>query len=155
MNEKNQTNHDSVGRLLRLKRYEQPNPEFYEEFLRDFQNRQRAELLKPSLRQLIWDRFTSLLPDFRVPSYAYATIGLFAVAASAWILTSDELAMEYPQTSLAAATSQGELRLDLHSATAPAFQTPVEIPSQRMVGTLPPHYALEPRPNPQHEPFSF
>jgi hypothetical protein len=37
---------DQVGRLLRLKRYEQPPPGYFENFLQEFRRRQRDELLR-------------------------------------------------------------------------------------------------------------
>ena len=44
---------DEIARLLRLKRYEQPPPGYFENFLHEFRRRQRDELLRqPSWR--IW-----------------------------------------------------------------------------------------------------
>jgi hypothetical protein len=44
---------DEITRLLRLKRYEQPPPAYFENFLHEFRRRQREELLRqPSWR--IW-----------------------------------------------------------------------------------------------------
>jgi hypothetical protein len=40
---------DEIGRLLRLKRYEQPPPRYFENFLREFHRRQRDELLRRSI----------------------------------------------------------------------------------------------------------
>jgi hypothetical protein len=36
---------DEIARLLRLKRYEQPPPAYFENFLHEFRRRQRDELL--------------------------------------------------------------------------------------------------------------
>jgi hypothetical protein len=44
---------NKIARLLRLKRYEQPPPDYFENFLHEFRRRQRDELLRqPSWR--IW-----------------------------------------------------------------------------------------------------
>ena len=44
---------NKIARLLRLKRYEQPPPDYFENFLSEFRRRQRDELLRqPSWR--IW-----------------------------------------------------------------------------------------------------
>jgi hypothetical protein len=40
---------DEIGRLLRLKRYEQPPPGYFENFLREFRRRQRDESLRRSI----------------------------------------------------------------------------------------------------------
>jgi hypothetical protein len=37
---------DEIARLLRLKRYEQPPPAYFENFLHEFRRRQRDELLR-------------------------------------------------------------------------------------------------------------
>jgi hypothetical protein len=69
--------------LLRLKRYEQPPPEYFERALTEFHRRQRQELLRRSAFQIWFERFVSSLWSFRVPSYAYgAAFGIFLVAAT-------------------------------------------------------------------------
>lgn len=67
-----------LQRLLRLKRHEAPPPDFMEDFLIEFHQRQRAELLKRPLWRLALDRFEGALPTFQVQRYAYA--GSFAAA---------------------------------------------------------------------------
>lgn len=77
---------DSVSKLLRLKRFEQPPPGYFEDFLVEFQARQRAELL----RQSPWERFSDwlggLAPAFEVPKLAYAAIVVCAIGVSAVIM---------------------------------------------------------------------
>lgn len=71
-------NFDQVQKLLRLKRYEQPRPGYHEDFLREFQSRQRSDILRRPLRELIWERIEGLVPTFHVPGYAYgAAMALF------------------------------------------------------------------------------
>ena len=41
---------NEIGKLLRLKRFEQPPPAYFENFLHEFHRRQRDELL----RQPLW-----------------------------------------------------------------------------------------------------
>jgi hypothetical protein len=62
-----------VQRLLRLKRYEAPAPEYFEDFLSEFQSRQRAEMLKRPLWRLVLDRFEGALPTFQLSQVAYAS----------------------------------------------------------------------------------
>jgi hypothetical protein len=69
--------------LIRLKRYEQPRPEYFERALTEFHRRQRQELLRRSAFQIWFERFVSSLWSFRVPSYAYGVaFSIFLVAAT-------------------------------------------------------------------------
>ncbi len=79
-------NEDDISKLLRLKRYEQPPPGYFEDFLSEFQYRQRAELLRRPVWQIFFDRVLSLAPNFQVPRLAYAAIVALALVSSAGIL---------------------------------------------------------------------
>ena len=80
------TPEDQISKLLRLKRHELPPPGDFEEFLQEFQARQRAELIRRPLWEIAWDRIASIAPSFQVPRMAYASIAALAVAASAMII---------------------------------------------------------------------
>lgn len=80
------TPEEQISKLLRLKRYEMPPPGYYEDFLQEFQARQRAELIRRPLWEIAWDRLVSLAPTFQVPRMAYAAIAALAVAASTLIV---------------------------------------------------------------------
>ncbi len=47
---------EDVQRLIRLKRYETPGEAYFEGFLKDFKERQRAEMLRGSARSLLLER---------------------------------------------------------------------------------------------------
>jgi hypothetical protein len=49
-------NDNEIARLLRLKRYEQPSPDYFENFLHEFHRRQRDELLRQPLWRICVDR---------------------------------------------------------------------------------------------------
>ena len=53
-------NDDEIGRLLRLKKFEQPPPGYFENFLHEFHRRQRDELL----RQPLWKIAVERAQDF-------------------------------------------------------------------------------------------
>lgn len=77
---------ENIQKLLRLKRYEQPSPGYFDDFLREFQARQRADVIRRPLWSIAWDRISSLAPSFHVPQMAYASIVALAVVASGVIL---------------------------------------------------------------------
>ena len=77
---------EKISKLLRLKRYEQPPPRYFDDFLREFHARQRAELIQRPIWEVIWDRLSLVAPTFQVPQLAYAAVVVLALAASAIIV---------------------------------------------------------------------
>lgn len=69
---------DTISKLLRLKRYEQPPEDYFENFLAEFQLRQRAEVIHRPFWRIAWDRLCYLLAPQGVPRLVAA--GSFAVA---------------------------------------------------------------------------
>ena len=47
---------DEIARLLRLKRYEQPPPDYFENFLSEFHRRQRDELRRQPVWRVCFER---------------------------------------------------------------------------------------------------
>jgi hypothetical protein len=78
--------HEPMHRIIRLKRYERPPEGYFDDFLKEFHRRQRAELLSPSIGELILERIHTLLSEIRVPAMAYAGATAVAVAATVVIL---------------------------------------------------------------------
>jgi len=130
---------EQISKLLRLKRYELPHPEYFEDFLQEFQARQRAEVLRLPLWEIVWDRIASFAPSFQVPRLAYATIVAMTVAASAMIFV-------HP----AASVSRGTLAANraILSLTSPQPVTISESVPVTMTSTGSPsvHYVLPSRP---------
>ena len=57
-----------IGKLLRLKRYEQPPPGYFENFLHEFHRRQRDELLRQPIWSVMWQRLSDSLFRLNLPS---------------------------------------------------------------------------------------
>src|SRR5256886_17366666 len=61
-------NDSEIARLLRLKRYEQPPPAYFENFLHEFHRRQRDELLRQPLWRICLDRAHNFMLQLDVRS---------------------------------------------------------------------------------------
>lgn len=137
----------NVSKLLRLKRYEQPPPGYFEDFLREFQKRQRTEALRRPAWAVLWDRITSIAPTFRVPQFAYTAILLLAAGASTLIVT------QQPAGTIA---KSDEARTSLSlTPSKPVTITDTLPVSARTGGSLPSHYVLQSRPVSNEQPLSF
>jgi hypothetical protein len=96
---------EHISKLLRLKRYEQPPAEYFENFLAEFQLRQRAEVIHRPFFRIAWDRLCHLLAPPNIPRLAMAGSFAVAVIATGSVLTwSDSstqapLAQKIPQVS--------------------------------------------------------
>ena len=77
-------NDNEIARLLRLKRYEQPPPGYFENFLHEFHRRQRDELLRQPLWRICLERargFMSQLDMRPLASYPTAVAAVLVCAA--------------------------------------------------------------------------
>jgi hypothetical protein len=77
-------NDNEIGKLLRLKKYEQPPPGYFDNFLHEFHRRQRDELLREPLWKIFVQRAQDFMFRLNVPaltSYPVAATALFACAA--------------------------------------------------------------------------
>jgi hypothetical protein len=109
-------NEDSITKLLRLKRYEQPPEEYFQNFLAEFQTRQRSEVIHRPLIHIVWDRFSSLFVMPPIPRLAMASSVLAAVLTAAFILNwSDDV-----EPSSLTLTSSGAVQLDSKKQTSPS-----------------------------------
>jgi hypothetical protein len=69
---------EQLARLLRLKRHEKPDPEYFEGFLEEFHAYQRKSLATQSAASLWWERVVTSLSVLRRPSTAWAAVGAYA-----------------------------------------------------------------------------
>lgn len=138
---------DEIQKLLRLKRYEQPSPDYFERFLSEFQQRQRAELLHRPALSLLWERVVNAFPDFHVPRLAYAGVAAAAVVLSAAILLTQQ---EDGPTGASFALNEPPPSVNVLPLGDGQLRVPVSSRSE-----FPPHYVLEARPASYESPYSF
>ena len=78
--------HEDIQKLLRLKRYERPPEGYFEDFLTEFQSRQRSELLKRSAHSLFFERLATYFSQFSRPQLAGAATAACAAIVLAVVM---------------------------------------------------------------------
>ena len=66
------TDFQDIQRLIRLKKFETPGEDFVEDFINQFRERQRSELLRQSARGLLWERVNTYFEHLMAPKWALA-----------------------------------------------------------------------------------
>ncbi|MBA2430511.1 MAG: hypothetical protein H0V56_00165 [Chthoniobacterales bacterium] len=82
-----QFNENDIGKLLRLKRYEQPPPGYFDDFLHEFHRRQRAELLRQPAWRVWMERAQSFMTELSVPALSSTRMAAAAVLVCAAVLS--------------------------------------------------------------------
>ena len=75
----NEPNEIDIGKLLRLKRYEQPPPGYFDNFLHEFHRRQRDELLREPLWRICLQRIHDFMFRLNVPGLTSYPAAITAV----------------------------------------------------------------------------
>lgn len=135
-----------IQKLIRLKRYEQPPEDYFDDFLIDFQRRQRAEMLQRPVWQIAWERANLWLEGFRVPAIAYASILVAAVSVTGIMMRGG---------TQPGATASISLQSMPPTNFAPAAPTGAVAPVSTSNNNLPPSYILDKRPVSYDAEFSF
>jgi hypothetical protein len=112
-------NDNEIARLLRLKRYEQPPPGYFENFLHEFHRRQRDEILRQPLWRICLERAHSLMLRLDVRSLASYPAAVAAVLVCAAVISlkiyqqpeATRVALQNPPVLSAPANAEEELTL--------------------------------------------
>ncbi len=78
---------NEIGKLLRLKKYEQPPPGYFEDFLHEFHRRQRDELLREPLWSVAWHRLSDSFFRLNIPSLTSYPAAVAAVLVCAAVVS--------------------------------------------------------------------
>ena len=144
-------NDNEIGRLLRLKKFEQPPPGYFENFLHEFHRRQRDELL----RQPLWKIAVERAQDFML-RLNVARLASYPVAAAAVLVCAAVLSLKIYQTPQAPSVAQIQSTVPVQSDWNLASQVSgVMVAQPRPVfnanlsthrKTAPPRYVLDSMP---------
>lgn len=148
---------EQLTALLRLKRFEQPPPQYFERLLDDVHRRQREELLRQPLWKIAVERVQTFFSEHSMGSLSYAGAMATALAigvGSIWMLAPVEppqIAEARPQANLQPKTGR---MLNLGITAPVALRTEFATPtwgSANSVSAKDPRYVLDARP-PSYEP---
>jgi hypothetical protein len=156
-----------IAKLLRLKRYEQPSPGYFENFLHEFHRRQRDELLREPLWRICLQRVQDFMLRLNVPALTSYPVAVTAVVICAAFITlrvsqtpvKPHVAAQPRAIFNVPVTTDGELSLDPSVAAARVFNTQPLRQSKENARThraaAPPRYVLDSVPVSYESTFKF
>jgi hypothetical protein len=152
----------NVSALLRLKRYEQPPPGYFDQLLKDIHRRQRAELLRRPLWKIALDRLQTYFSEHSMGglSYAGAMAGVMLVGIAGIGLMTPGMENASPgETRIAEAkpapSGGALLTLQPQPFTLGARQPAAPQLSRAEQTQRPPRYVIDARPVSYDRPSSF
>ena len=119
-----------IARLLRLKRYEQPPPGYFENFLHEFHRRQRNELIRQPLWRICLERAHTFMLGLDVRSLASYPTAVAAVLVCAAIISLK--IYQQPQTTRVALESPPALSVPTNTEVEWNLASPVSTQILRM-----------------------
>jgi len=152
----------NISALLRLKRYEQPPPGYFDQLLQDVHRRQRAELLRRPLWKIALDRVQTYFSEHSMGglSYAGAMVAVVAVGVAGIGLMTPSVEKDGASEPRIAAVKPSapagrllSLRQQTVSLDARRPVVPQLAPAERTL--RPPRYVIDARPVSYDPPSSF
>ncbi len=162
----NEFDDNEIARLLRLKRYEQPPPGYFENFLHEFHRRQRDDILRQPLWRICLERahaFMLRLDGRALASYPAAVAAVLVCAAVISLKI-----YQQPETSRVALQSPPALSIPANTEAEWSLASPVSSPifrtqpvrsfngsAQTHRAAAPPRYVLDSVPVSYEPTFRF
>src|SRR3954470_11863291 len=147
---------NEISRLLRLKKYEQPPPGYFDNFLHDFHRRQRDELLREPVWRIALQRAQEFMLRLNVPTLTSYPAAATAVLICAAILSLKiyqtpvqraQIASQDRQVIVSPVNAEPEWTLASPVATRVITSQPLRNSASRArthrAGTTPPRYVLD------------
>jgi hypothetical protein len=142
-------NDNEIARLLRLKRYEQPPPAYFENFLHEFHRRQRDELLRQPLWRICLERARGFMSQLDMRSLASYPTAVTAVLVCAALISLK--IYQQPETARVAIQSPPILSAPANAEEGWSLASPVDThifrtqPVRSFYGSFQTHRAAPPR----------
>ncbi len=136
---------DHIARLLRLKRYEQPPPGYFENFLHEFRRRQRDELVRQPLWRVCFERAKAFALLIDIRSLAPAGIAVLVASAAVFSIRlyqqsdTTQVAVQASPVPSTPSNSQRELDFAPPVLNATFDMQPTLFPGSRRVPVQPIH----------------
>jgi len=128
--------HDSEDRdiatLLRLKKFEQPPPGYFEDFLHEFHRRQRDDLLRQPLWRICLERAHDFMFKLNVPS-----LTSYPAAATALLIFAAVISIKIHQTSEGPAFAENRQVLSIPAKPDNEWTLASPVSSTRVLSTKP------------------
>ena len=152
-----QEHNDEISKLLRLKRFEQPTPDYFERFLEEFKSRQRSQLLKESAWRIAWDRICAYFGEQMPVRLGYglaSTAVLVAAAVASFNIVESRPVVVASGPERHAAAQTASLNINAQQVQLPDL--PSLIPrTARTAAVYTPRYVMDARPVSYEPPSSF
>jgi len=160
---------NDIQNLLRLKRYEQPPPEYFDRFLHEFQQRQRSELIRQPLWKIALQRVQAFFSEPLISQFAYAgataAVLLVAGVASVNIIKGGNTDAPSPSV-LASASAAAPQSAVPHQNSMGLAEPQIRLAEWSTIPNQPfasgaksaatnPHYVIDTRPVSYEPPSSF